>query len=242
MLKKIQVSTIYESGVLFATDDSDMALELKRTGEAVLYVCEDIENAPFIDGIKFITDDIDGCDENFLRMAYSRQKKLPFQVAETERTVIREITVEDLPELYQVYDDDEVRKFMEPLYDYDKEKIYTENYIANMYGVCGYGLWLVFDKATGKMAGRAGISVRQIDGEYYNELGYVIRKEFRRKGYAYEVCKAILKYSSENLHIYNPVIVTETANKASKGLADKLGFRELGTTVMNEKEYAIYQI
>ena len=30
MLKKIQVSTIYESGVLFATDDSDMALVLKH--------------------------------------------------------------------------------------------------------------------------------------------------------------------------------------------------------------------
>lgn len=242
MLKKIQVSTIDGYGILFATDDENTAKKMIESGEAVLYVCEDVENVPFIDGVKYITDDIDGCDESYLRMAYARQKNLPFQVAETERTVIREITVSDLPELYQVYDDDEVRRYMEPLYEYDKEKIYTENYIANMYGVCGYGLWLVFDKATGKMAGRAGISVRQIDGDYYNELGYVIRKEFRRKGYAYEVCKAILEYASENLHIYNPVIVTETANKASKGLADKLGFRELGTTVMNEKEYAIYQI
>lgn len=242
MLKKIQVSTIDGYGILFATDDENTAKKMIESGEAVLYVCEDVENVPFIDGVKYITDDIDGCDEGYLRMAYARQKNLPFQVAETERTVIREITVSDLPELYQVYDDDEVRRYMEPLYEYDKEKIYTENYIANMYGVCGYGLWLVFDKATGKMAGRAGISVRQIDGDYYNELGYVIRKEFRRKGYAYEVCKAILEYASENLHIYNPVIVTETANKASKGLADKLGFRELGTTVMNEKEYAIYQI
>lgn len=242
MLKKIQVSTIDGYGILFATDDENSAKKMIESGEAVLYVCEDVENVPFIDGVKYITDDIDGCDESYLRMVYARQKNLPFQVAETERTVIREITVSDLLELYQVYDDDEVRRYMEPLYEYDKEKIYTENYIANMYGVCGYGLWLVFDKATGKMAGRAGISVRQIDGDYYNELGYVIRKEFRRKGYAYEVCKAILEYASENLHIYNPVIVTETANKASKGLADKLGFRELGTTVMNEKEYAIYQI
>ena len=59
MLKKIQVSTIDGYGILFATDDENTAKKMIESGEAVLYVCEDVENVPFIDGVKYITEGSD---------------------------------------------------------------------------------------------------------------------------------------------------------------------------------------
>ena len=42
-------------------------------------------------------------------------------VMQTERTYIKEITEDDLEEVYELYDDDEIRKYMEPLYEYEEE-------------------------------------------------------------------------------------------------------------------------
>lgn len=56
------------------------------------------------------------------------------------------MTTRDLPELYAVYSTLEDCRYIEQLYDYDKELEFTKNYIKNMYGFFEYGLWLVFEK------------------------------------------------------------------------------------------------
>lgn len=242
MLKIIQLQTLPGSGKLYAGDDIEELAALSEKGEAVLFVCDNVKNAPFDGRIKYVAENLASCSTEYFETVYSRQKNIPLTVCVTERTVIREITVGDLTGLYEIYDDDEVRRYMEPLYEYEEEKKYTENYINNMYEVYGYGMWLVTDRHTGEPVGRAGYGIRNIDGEYYHELGYVIKREYRQKGLAYEVCGNILRYGREKYEIINPIIVTEEKNIPSRRLALKLGFREAGRTEMNEKEYVIYQI
>lgn len=84
--------------------------------------------------------------------------------------------MDDLGEVYELYDDDEIRKYMEPLYEYGEEKKFTESYIKNMYGMYGFGMWLVKDRDTDKLIGRAGLELRLIDGVEEMELGYIIGK------------------------------------------------------------------
>ena len=96
-----------------------------------------------------------------------------------------------------------------------------------MYGMYGYGLWIVEDKQNGRIIGRAGISIRNIDGEDCNELGYVIRREYRNKGYADEVCRAIIEYAADELEILELYIVSELDNLYSEHLALKLGFEKI---------------
>ena len=221
MYKKLIISNGEE---IYATDCIETALEKTARNEAVIFVCNNIEETPIIPQIKYITDDLESCDEEYLHMIYSRQKGLPLTILETERTFIREITLEDLPELYNIYDDDAIREYIEPLYNYEEERDFTEKYIENMYGVCGYGLWVITDKQSGKVIGRAGIENREIDGELCYEIGYVVRREYRNIGIATEVCTAITEYAFDKLGMDQLFIVCHRRNEASIAVAKHLGF------------------
>ena len=62
------------------------------------------------------------------------------------------------------------------------------------------------------------------DGYEEPELGYVIGTEYQRKGYAYEVCKGILKYAGECLGYTQVGALVHRENQASIALLKKLGF------------------
>lgn len=237
MLKKI----ITAYGELYATDEIEILEKYMKKNEAVLLVYEDLEHAPFIDGVRYITDSIELCSQKYLDMVCARQKKIPLTILETERTVVREITVDDLSAMYELYDDEEIRKFLEPLYVYEEEKAFTEKYIDEVYGIYGYGLWVVFDKDSGKLIGRAGIGIRCINGEDENELGYIIKKEYRKMGICMEVCNAIIQYAWDELEFDRLYIVTEPANIPSVKIAEGLGFKLEFLSKIEEKEYCIYK-
>ena len=56
------------------------------------------------------------------------------------------------------------------------------------------------------------------------ELGYLIDREYRGMGYAYEACSAILSYAFEKLGIEEVSVRIDPGNEASAALAGKLGF------------------
>lgn len=125
---------------------------------------------------------------------------------------------------------------------YTSEKLSA--YIRNQYRFYGYGIWAVVRKSDDKIIGKAGISGCDIckwermpenlipekeaqdmpeDGTQL-ELGYHIFRQYRRKGYAEEACRLILRYVSREYHC--PVYAaTGRENTASVRLLEKLGFQ-----------------
>lgn len=97
-------------------------------------------------------------------------------------------------------------------------------YIVHRYPFYGYGMWTILDKSTGMVIGRAGLEEREVDGEIYTELGYMIHYLYRRKGIAFEVCQAILEYAKNALYLEKIHLFVHPDNTASKRLAEKLGF------------------
>ena len=78
--------------------------------------------------------------------------------------------------------------------DRDEEIRFERDYIKYMYGFYGYGMWNVYDKASGELIGRAGLTNRS--GFEDIELGYLLSKKYRGRGIAYEVCLAIIGYAA----------------------------------------------
>lgn len=223
---------------LVITDDKKILKHAKKQGYAVLFYS--VDNG-FVDGAEYVTDSLMDVDFGYLNMVFSRQKNLPLDILDTKRTYVREMSLKDLPALYKLYDDDMIRRYIEPLYNYEKEKEFTQAYIKNMYGFYGFGLWLVFSKETDELVGRAGLSIRNLDGEERIELGYIIGREYRKKAYATEVAGAILKYAEKHLNIDDVIIVTEEDNEASIKTAKKLGFAQTGITGDEETQYIIFE-
>ena len=137
-------------------------------------------------------------DFEFLQRVYRRHHKLPWFILATERCIVREFCMDDLDDLFELYAGEGMTDYIEPLYSYEEEKQYQQAYIENMYGFYGYGMWVVCDRKTGKMIGRAGVEHREeLGGEL--ELGYAIGRPYQGRGIAKEVCLAILDYVKEEL-------------------------------------------
>ncbi len=160
----------------------------------------------------------------FLDRVLKRKNHLPWNILYTKRTCVREISLQDLDELFLLYQGEGITDYTEDLYERSKEEAYTDHYIRHMYYFYGYGMWIIRDRQTGALIGRAGIEHREVCGKTVRELGYVIGKEYQRQGYAYEVCRAILEYARERLCMDEIHCFIHPKNTPSIRLAKKLGF------------------
>ena len=211
-----------EGGKLYISDDVDRLLELSSQGEKCVPILTDETKRLDMDRFPFAIEDADGVpQEEYVRM-YRKLCGIPETITVTERLRIREIAVDDLPALFLLYDDPDVTAFIEPLFPYDEEKEYTENYIRYVYGLYGYGMWIVERRAgdAWEIIGRAGIE--QKEGRL--EMGYMLGKAFWHMGYAREACRAVLAYAWE--HTDEPAVycTVEQKNKASIRLLETFGF------------------
>lgn len=175
----------------------------------------------------------------FLEHVYERHHHIPWTILETERCIVKEFSMEYLDELFALYSGKGMTDYIEPLYPYEQEMEYQRAYIECMYGFYGYGMWIVCEKGTGKLIGRAGVEHREeLGGEL--ELGYAIGVPFQRQGYATEVCRAILAYVESELEILSVSCLIEEGNTVSEHLAEKLGFLFEGTLELDGKNMRKY--
>lgn len=171
-------------------------------------------------GTRYAVESLAELDIEYLERVRRRYNHIPWDIGETDRCLIRELSLSDLPALYELYDKPGMTDFVEPLYDYETELEYQKAYIENMYGFYEYGMWLVFSKETGNLIGRAGLE--------HNEMGYMIAPEFQNLGYATEVCRFIIDYARKNTDFEELYCRIDEKNVASVRLAKRLGFVKNG--------------
>lgn len=208
---------------LIVTDDPQLLKQLLAEKFYTIGLHRSENRDTYFEGAAYVIEDQDAIEWKSYEEIYCRLAGLPFQIFETERLLVRESTVEDVEDFYHIYQDPSITYYMEDLFeDPEQEREYMKDYIKKIYGFYGYGMWTVIQKKSGKIIGRAGLSVRE--GYELAELGFMIGKEYQRCGYAYEVCREILNYAKEELEFNEIQALVEPENIASKNLLKKLGF------------------
>lgn len=220
--------------LLIVATDSTITLGKEYEIATMAYMNPEIPGQSY-SGVDMLVEGFDEVDVDFLEKVWQRHHRIPWTILETERCVIRELTLDDLDALFALYGDGEIDKYTDSLYPYEEEKEFQRAYIENMYRYFGYGLWLVFSKETGELIGRAGLEHREYHEEIELELGYIIGTKYQGQGYATEVCKAILDYAKENTGFERINALIEEGNIASEKLSKKLGFVHVEDFELNEK-------
>ena len=209
--------------ILFLSDSSELSEILLCSGAYVVGIQHEANISETFPGLRYVFADIDEVGLDSYEKAYQRYARLPWNILDTDRCIIRETTVEDVDEFYKIYADPEMTRYMEGLFkNPEDEKKYQADYIEKVYGLLGFGTWTVVRKEDGRIIGRAGFSVR--NGFDDIELGFLIGTEFQRQGYAYEVCKAILEYGRNVLQFDRIITFVKAENLVSIHLCEKLGF------------------
>lgn len=213
-----------DESLLIAAED--MTLQNgKDIGLATIAFVNPEKNGQTYFAADIVAEGFEEVDFYFLERIYQRKHGIPWRVIETERTYLREMTVEDVNALYEIYAQKGMTDYIEPLCKKREDEIaYTKAYIENMYVYYGYGMWLVCNRENGEIIGRAGLNTQEIEDEIVLEMGYLIRREYQRQGYAYEVCTAIMDYAREASGFTELSCLVEEGNQASLSLLKKLGF------------------
>lgn len=90
--------------------------------------------------------------------------------------------------------------------------------------------WPIFELATNDLIGCCGIRPFNIEMQTY-ELGFHLRKQYWRMGYATEAAIAAINYSYEILNVTKLYAGHHPQNKASEKLLSKLGFQFIGANL-----------
>lgn len=225
-----------EQNILYITDIPYCHKYLQDNSLPVIaYMHENNKNKSF-SYAEYAIEQIEEIEYESLKLAYQRLAGEPWSILETDRCLIRETTVDDVDSFYEIYKEPSITQYMENLYsERDAEIAYIQDYIKNVYAFYGYGMWTVLDKKENQVIGRAGINWRE--GYDIPELGFVIAVPFQRKGYAFEICQAIIKYGVKELGFTSFQVLIMKDNIKSKLLCEKLGFEHAEKVTIDKIPY-----
>lgn len=145
-------------------------------------------------------------------------------ILETKRLILREMTMEDFDALYAVLSDSDIMQHYPYTFDEDRVRRWIVRN-RERYRTEGFGLWAVVHKQTGEMIGDCGITMQSIHGSLLPEIGYHIRKDQQRKGYASEAAAACICYAFQNYDFPAVYSYMKYTNVASYSTAMKNGMR-----------------
>lgn len=116
---------------------------------------------------------------------------------ETERLFLREMNMDDYDALYAVLADPDIMQHYPYTFDEKRVRVWINRNIER-YQIFGFGLWAVCLKDTGEMIGDCGLTMQSIGGVIKPEIGYHIRKDMQRKGFAKEAALAVRDWTFNN--------------------------------------------
>lgn len=168
---------------------------------------------------KMITD---GLDEIEFEMTMDHEGTGTSIILKTERLLLREMHRNDYDALYRVLADTEIMRHYPYTFDEARVRSWIERNI-DRYRVNGFGLWAVCLKESGGMIGDCGLTLQIINGNALPEIGYHIRRDFQRRGYAKEAAKAVRDWVFQNTDYPALYSFCKYTNEPSIRTAESIG-------------------
>ena len=159
---------------------------------------------------------------------------------ETERLILRMWRNADFEEYAELCADPEVMRFLGGKV-FDRTEAWRQ--MASMIGhwyLRGYGIWVVEEKDSGRLAGRIGCI--NPEGWPGFEVGWTLKREFWGKGYATEAGRRALEYGFNELDKPHIISLIHPENRASIRVAERLGETLEGNARVFETDVLVYGI
>ena len=148
----------------------------------------------------------------------------PVIILETKRLLLRRLMIEDLDDLWALYCDPEITRYIP---DAPRSRAEAKEELEwHMNGHPRFpelGLWATIHKESGKFIGRCGLLPWTINGQNEVEVAYTIAREYWGQGLASEAAQAILNYGFARLNLSRLISVIDSENVASQKVAEKIG-------------------
>lgn len=148
------------------------------------------------------------------------------QILESERLRFRRLVPGDLDDLYALYRDPEMMRWIpEGTLTREQTREQLEFYLDGHPKNPAWGLWATILKSSGAFVGRCGLLHWTIEGREEVEVAFMIGREHWRRGLGSEAAAAIARHAFEQLRLARVVCLITPGNEASRGVALRIGMR-----------------
>lgn len=156
---------------------------------------------------------------------------------ETVRLKLRRFTLDDETLLYRLHSDDAVMRYMGGIKTAEQNRSLLEDRILRYYNEHpGLGVWATTERSSGRCIGFHLIN--HIQGENIMQVGYCLLQSDWGRGYASEMCTALLDYGFRVLKLPKLHAITDVGNVASQQVLLKSGLHRRGERAFAHPAYA----
>ncbi|MGZ4147583.1 MAG: GNAT family N-acetyltransferase [Actinomycetota bacterium] len=160
---------------------------------------------------------------------------------ETERLVLRPLTLDDVDALERVLGDPETMRWYPAPLDRDGVVRWIEKQ-HERYERDGFGLLAVEERTTGELLGDCGPTIQFVEREPHVELGWHIRRDRWGEGIATEGGVVCRDWCWANLDADHLISLVRPENRQSWRVAEKLGMTVWRETMHADRLHRVYRI
>ena len=232
--EELHFKDFYPEKTFFLCDRDDTIEKAAGSGLPVIAVSHPFNRKESLFGTPFmILLDKDSRPEDlltpcYLEKIYCRHNHLPLIIGQTSRFILRELTLDDLENILlldfeNISDDDALffpREYLTSRHRMMHCETFLKNYVSSQYAFFDLGFYGIMDKKNNVFIGLAGFNTPE---DHSAEIGYVLKKKYRRQGIGTEVLPVLLAYF-RTLYPSLPIrVAMKKDNIASRKLAEKYG-------------------
>jgi [ribosomal protein S5]-alanine N-acetyltransferase len=149
---------------------------------------------------------------------------LPFQNLESDRLLLRQITPEDVHEVFALRSNAEIMKYIpRPLVTTNEEALEHITMIQDKLEKNEGINWAITIKGNIKLIGIIG-HYRMRWEHFRSEIGYMLLPEYHGKGIITEAIKLMIDYGFDQMSMHSLEGIIDPANTASARVLEKNGF------------------
>ena len=143
-------------------------------------------------------------------------------IFETERLYVTRWERDDLQALHELYNDIAIKESISPQLTIEETKSIFEKQIILYKNNSPFGRYFIVEKFTNKFIGI--LLFKKDDDKKGVEIGYSLKKNKWKKGYATEVVKESINWIFESKGFSSMYAITGSQNENSKNVLLKCGF------------------
>jgi len=144
-------------------------------------------------------------------------------VVETDRLVLRRVTLADAPFILELLNDPDWLRFIgdKGVRTLEDARGYIETGPLASYARHGFGLYVVARKTDPAPIGLCGLVKRDVLPDV--DVGYAFLPQHRGSGYAHEAAAAVLRFARNEVGLARIAAITNSENERSIRVLEKLG-------------------
>ncbi|MEE5124050.1 GNAT family N-acetyltransferase [Pseudomonas alliivorans] len=144
----------------------------------------------------------------------------------TDRLVLRDFEVADVPALAGILGDPHVMRYSVRGVLSEQATCEFVRNCMHAYSADGFGPQAVIEVETNRLIGFCGLNAEQVDQVMEVEIGYRLAPSYWGRGLASEAALATLRHGFQTLQLASVIAIVQPENIASVRVLHKAGFRD----------------